>query len=122
MRIAIGILAGLIDRLVAELRIFEQGCDGVESESGDAFFHPEAHDIVHRFADFGVAPVQIGLFAYRNRDSSIGRASSSYCQAEWPKMEIQLLGGWWPGLPSRQTYQSALGFVREERDSRNHLC
>ena len=43
-------------------------------------------------------------------------------QAGLPNRATQLLGGWPPGFPSLQMYQSRLGDVREDLESTNHLC
>ena len=48
--------------------------------------------------------------------------ASSRSQAGPPKSLIQLLGAAPSGPASRQTYQSRLGLVRDERLSTNHGC
>ena len=47
--------------LVAELGVFEEGGDGVETEAGDAAVEPEAHGVEHGLFDGGIAPVEVGL-------------------------------------------------------------
>ncbi len=48
-------------RLVAELGVFEEGGDGVETEAGYAAVEPEAHGVEAGFLDGRVAPVEVGL-------------------------------------------------------------
>ena len=59
--VALGVEAGCGDGFVAELRVFEEGGDGVEAEAGDAAVEPEVHGVEHGFFDGGVAPVEVGL-------------------------------------------------------------
>ena len=62
--VAVGVCSGQ-KRVVVEIRIFEEARDGVEAEAGDAAIQPEAHHVVHRFADFGIAPVEVGLLGIK---------------------------------------------------------
>jgi hypothetical protein len=48
-------------RIVAQLRIFEEVWDGVETEAGDPAIEPELHRAEHRLFDCGIAPVEVGL-------------------------------------------------------------
>ena len=58
--VALGVGAGE-DGLVAELGIFKEGGDGVETKAGDAAVEPELHGAKHGFFDSRVAPVEVGL-------------------------------------------------------------
>ena len=53
-----------------------------------------------------------------NTDSSWDRISTP----EPPKVEVQLFGGCPGPFPSRQIYQSRCSEVRDDFESRNHLC
>ena len=124
------------DGLVAELGIFEEGGDGVETEAGYAAVEPETHGVEHGLFDGGVAPVEVGLLLVElvvvelvdgrgptpRRSRRRGRPS---CWAGRPGLRARW--GLWrlrvaAGLPSLQTYQSCLGLVRELADSMNHWC
>ena len=50
-----------IGRVVAELLVLDQMVDHVDAKAVDAALQPEAHDVVHRGAHGGIAPVEIGL-------------------------------------------------------------
>jgi hypothetical protein len=58
--VAEGVVAGK-DRVVVQVGVFEKTGDRIETKAGDAFVEPEAHDVVHGFAHFWIAPVEVGL-------------------------------------------------------------
>ncbi len=59
----------------------------------------------------------------RSSGSSTGWSSGSNFHAEPPKSEIQLLGGWLPGLCRRARYTSRdARFVFDDFESINHGC
>ena len=48
-------------RIVAQVRVLEQPVYRVDPETIDTSVEPEAHDVLHRRHDLGVAPVEVGL-------------------------------------------------------------
>jgi len=46
---------------VAQLRIFEDGGDGIKTVSSDSLVEPELHGAEDCLLHLGIAPVQIGL-------------------------------------------------------------
>ena len=58
-----GALAILVERniFIPQLRIFEQRGDGVEAETGYAFFEPEGENVFEGLVDLGVVPVKVRL-------------------------------------------------------------
>ena len=60
VRIAVFVQAGK-DRVIAHLRVFEQGVNSVEAEARDSAFVPPARDVEHGVLHGGIVPVQIRL-------------------------------------------------------------
>ena len=52
---------GGVGQVVAELVVLDEQPENVHAEAVDALVEPELHGAVHGAADFGVAPVEVGL-------------------------------------------------------------
>jgi hypothetical protein len=59
----IGVVDGAIWNVVAEFGVLDEEPEDVHAEAINTLVKPGAHGGVHCLANFGVAPVEIGLFA-----------------------------------------------------------
>ena len=95
--------------------------EDIHPKTVDAALQPEAQNVEHRLDDFGIAPVEVGLFAQEGMVVVLLRMRVVFPSAS-PKADSQLFGGPPPAPGSRQMYQLRLGLSRDDRDSTNHGC
>ena len=91
----IGLAVGVLTRQERDCHgdgILKERVDRVEPEAGDSTLVPEAGDIEHGVFHLGIAPVEVGLLGIK-KVVIVLIGLPSNCQAEPPKVEVQLLGG-----------------------------